>query len=89
MAQSDPDLSEFFELGIWAQRARKMKPCPLGDVMKTLNKKDTSVLLAAFDSGQVKPGWIVSWCSRRGAQGLSPTHIVNHRKGVCRCVLGD
>ena len=89
MAQLEPDLSEFFTLGAMALRARKVKPCQVEGFLKTLSPKDASVLEAALANEKIKPGWIVKWCARRGATGLWPSQICNHRKGVCRCAIGD
>lgn len=86
MAQSEPDLSEFFKLG---RNGRRTKPCRVGDFFKTLNKKDAGTLTAALAAERVRPSWIVSWCVRRGAKDIHTTNVVNHRKGVCRCGIVD
>lgn len=86
MADTKPDLTEFFALS-----KPKKPPCQLGlilsgDLTPKLSEEELTQLNAALetDRGVITAGAVQGWLEARGHK-VNPTRISNHRRGVCTC----
>ena len=83
MAQSNPDLSEFFKYS----RPPK-SPCRVGYALsgKELKGDEKTQLESALktDKGLITAGAIQEWGKRRKIT-LTASSVVNHRKESCSC----
>lgn len=82
MADSQPDLTEFFKLS-----RPKRPPCRVGHARAQLKPEDVESLDAALatDKGLITASAIIEWLKGRGQGDVSVSAVSTHRKGACTC----